>query len=70
MSTPTDAELQAMHAEAAALQAKTSLMWAQIAHQRAERALKGSIVDRPWFPWVVVPGAMFAGMAVAALIAR
>ena len=66
----TTKSTQAMIDETRAIQAETALMIAKITHQRAEQQLRGSLVDRPWFPWVVLPCAMFIGAGAVALLAR
>ena len=66
----TTKSTQAMIDETKAIQAETALMIAKMNHRLAEEYLRGSLVDRPWFPWVALPGAMAIGAGVVALLAR
>ncbi|MGJ7523899.1 hypothetical protein ACSFA0_25745 [Variovorax sp. LT1P1] len=61
---------QKMIDETKAIQAETALMMAKFTHRLAEQHLRGSLVDRPWFPWVALLGAMAIGAGVVALLAR
>ena len=66
----TTKSTQEMIDETTAIQAETAWMIAKMNHRLAEQSLKGSLVDRPWFPWVALPGAMLVGAAIVAILAR
>ena len=66
----TTKSTQAMIDETKAIQAETALMMAKINHRLAEQQLRASPVDRPWFPWIALPGAMAIGAGIVALLAR
>lgn len=63
----TTKSTQALIDEKLAIEAQTALLRAKIFHRQAEEHLKGSLFDRPWFPWVAIPCAMCVGAAMAAL---